>query len=140
MIGRATSMTVLVGMVTASLAAQPPARADVSRLSWLEGRWSGVADGVSMEEQWTAPRGGALLGLHRDVKGERMVSFEFLRIETTSEGTFYFASPESRAERSSGKNGPGPERDDACALPGLLLSLTVRASWSASRAFPRASS
>ena len=49
-----------------------------------------------MEEHWTSVRGGALLGLHRDVKGERMVSFEFLRVQATPEGTFYFASPRSK--------------------------------------------
>ena len=49
-----------------------------------------------MEEQWTSVKGGALLGVHRDVKGDRMVSFEFLRIEAVPEGIVYFASPRSR--------------------------------------------
>ena len=48
-----------------------------------------------MEEYWTSTKGGALLGMHRDVKGDRMTSFEFLRIQSTPEGTFYFASPRS---------------------------------------------
>jgi hypothetical protein len=69
---------------------------DVEQLSWLEGRWQGVSGGVAMEEQWTSVSGGALLGLHRDVKAGRMVAFEFLRIQATPEGTFYFASPNSR--------------------------------------------
>ena len=47
-----------------------------------------------MEEHWTSPSGGALVGLHKDVKGGRMVSFEFLRIEATKEGgVVYLASP-----------------------------------------------
>ena len=49
-----------------------------------------------MEEHWTSVRGGALLALHRDVKGERMLSWEFLRVQATPEGTFYFASPRSK--------------------------------------------
>jgi hypothetical protein len=68
---------------------------DVEKLSWLEGRWAGEKDGVAMEEHWTSAAGGALLGLHRDVKGGKVVSWEFLRIGTTPEGTFYFASPRS---------------------------------------------
>ena len=93
MMGTTALIIVFSGALAASAGAQAPA--DLSRLSWLEGHWTGVADGVSMEEDWTAPKGGALLGLHRDVKGGRMVSFEFVRIETTKDGTFYFASPRS---------------------------------------------
>lgn len=82
-------------VLAASVSAQAPAPGDVARLAWMAGRWAGTSDGVAMEEYWLAPGGGALLGLHRDVKDGRMVSFEFLRIEATSEGTFYFASPRS---------------------------------------------
>ena len=74
--------------------AQPPA-ADPARLSWLEGHWQGEGGGVATEEHWTSAKGGALLGLHRDVRDGRMVSFEFLRIEATPDGLVYFASPRS---------------------------------------------
>lgn len=66
---------------------------DLSKLSWLEGLWTGTKDGIEMEERWTSTKGGALLGTHRDVKNGRMVSFEFFRIDTTKDGAFYFASP-----------------------------------------------
>ncbi len=91
---RATWTTLFCLAAAGALGQAPPS--EVERLAWLEGRWQGVSGGVAMEEQWTSVRGGALLGLHRDVKGERMVSFEFLRIQATPEGTFYFASPGSR--------------------------------------------
>jgi len=87
--------TTLLWLAAAGAPGQAPA-SDVERLAWFEGRWQGESGGISMEEQWTSVRGGALLGVHRDVKGERMVSFEFLRIQTTPEGTSYFASPGSR--------------------------------------------
>jgi hypothetical protein len=76
------------------LLAQTPA-ASVEALAWMEGAWAGEKDGVAMEELWTAPRGGALLGLHRDVKAGRMVSWEFQRIQATPDGIFYYASPQS---------------------------------------------
>jgi hypothetical protein len=81
-------------LLVAALGAAAPA-ADVARLGWLEGRWVGERDGISMEELWTAPRGGALLGLHSDVKAGRLVSWEFLRITDSGEGITYFASPRS---------------------------------------------
>lgn len=88
-------MTVLLSALLGEVQAQAP-RDAVVQLSWLEGRWEGVTDGISMEEQWTSVRGGALLGLHRDVKDGRMLSFEFLRIQATAEGTFYYGSPRSK--------------------------------------------
>jgi hypothetical protein len=81
-------------MLLAAMGAATPA-IDVARLGWIEGRWVGEQDGVSMEELWTAPRGGALLGLHSDVKAGRLVSWEFLRIADSGEGLTYFASPRS---------------------------------------------
>ncbi len=67
-----------------------------SNLGWLSGCWGSEKDGVQTEECWTAVRGGALLGSHSDVKEGRMVSWEFFRVDTTADGTFYFASPQSR--------------------------------------------
>jgi hypothetical protein len=77
-------------------AAQAKDAFDSAELAWLEGRWAGSKDGVETEEIWTSPKGNALLGVHRDVKNGRMISFEFFRIDTTAEGTFYFASPGGR--------------------------------------------
>ncbi len=73
-------------------AADDPA---VSRLSWLEGQWSGSKDGIESEERWSSPKGGALLGIHRDFKDGRMVAFEFLRIAGSKEGSTFYGSPMS---------------------------------------------
>lgn len=69
---------------------------DLSTLSWMAGTWSGVQDGVEMEEHWLAPKGNTMLGVHRDVKGGKTVMFEFLRIDATPEGITYWASPRGR--------------------------------------------
>lgn len=81
--------------LAAPAAAQAP---EPARLAWLEGRWTGSQGGVDTEEIWTSPAGGALLGMHKDVRGARMVSFEFVRIEKTPrEGLVYVASPRGAA-------------------------------------------
>ena len=89
----AMTMAVLA-LMTAPLGARTPVPG-VEGLGWMEGTWAGEKDGVWMEETWTSVRGGALLGAHRDVKGGRMVSWEFLRIQATEAGVVYFASPRS---------------------------------------------
>lgn len=66
----------------------------LEKLGWMAGTWSGEEGGTASEEVWTPPRGGMMLGLHRDVAGGKAVSFEFLRIQATPEGIVYFASPQ----------------------------------------------
>ena len=61
-------------------------------LSWMTGHWSATIDGLQMEEAWTTPAGGMMLGVHRDVKGNK-ASFEFIRIAATTDGIVYFAQP-----------------------------------------------
>ena len=84
----------LLVAATSAIGAEPTV-ATVASLAWMQGTWAGEKDGVAMEEMWTGPRGGALLGLHRDVKADRMVSWEFLRIQGTGTGVIYYASPRS---------------------------------------------
>jgi hypothetical protein len=73
------------------------AAAGVEELAWLEGTWAGVSDGVAMEETWSSPSGGGLVGMHKDSKGGRMVSFEFFRIVPgESTGVCYLAGPLGR--------------------------------------------
>ena len=73
-----------------------PSATDLSQLAWLAGDWAGTVDGVEMEESWLPPKGNSMLGVHRDVKNDRTVSFEFFRVEATSDGVIYWASPRSK--------------------------------------------
>ncbi len=78
--------------------AQPelaPAAA-IDDLQWLVGTWRGTAGTASVEEHWTRPDGGAMLGLGRTVRQGRMVAFEFLRIITRGAAIVYVAQPGGR--------------------------------------------
>ena len=46
-----------------------------------------------MEEFWTTPDGGVMVGLHRDVFPNKASFFEFLRVAETDRGLTYTASP-----------------------------------------------
>jgi hypothetical protein len=90
------AIAALALLVAQGAAAAPsPAVKGVDGLAWMAGAWSGEKDGLAMEEVWTPPRGGALLGLHRDVKGGRMVSWEFFRIQAEGDAVVYHSSPRS---------------------------------------------
>ena len=93
-----TSLLVIGIFCIAILAAnqRSTAATNLSELGWLTGHWTGIQDGMDMEESWLAPKGNTMLGLHRDVKHDRTVSFEFLRIEASAGGITYWASPRAR--------------------------------------------
>jgi len=46
-----------------------------------------------IEERWTDPASNMMLGLSRTVRGDKVVEFEFLRIEARPDGLFYVAQP-----------------------------------------------
>lgn len=82
----------LVALALSLLAAAGPAD-----LAFMKGAWEGgTASGMKFEERWTEEAGGLMLGVARTIKGERAVSFEFLRIEFRADGIFYVAQPGGR--------------------------------------------
>lgn len=77
------------------IAMPTPATASIDDLAWLSGAWVGTrSSGSSMEERWSPPRGGAMLGVSRTVNTSgRMVAFEYLRVVEREGGLVYIAQP-----------------------------------------------
>jgi hypothetical protein len=73
-----------------------PARGTIAQLAWLAGTWRGGDGSVRFEERWTPPAGGAMLAVSRTLKGDRMVTFEFLRIVERNGALIYIAQPNGR--------------------------------------------
>ena len=86
-------MLISVAVVPPAVRMQEATRQDVSDLVWMAGTWVGVSGQTEVEEQWTTPKGGSLLGVHRDVRAGRTVSFEFMRIQQAADGITFWASP-----------------------------------------------
>ena len=92
-------MFVRIALVAASLgmaqAPQEPAKGTIADVAWIAGSWtSGTA--ATVEERWTPPAGGAMLGVSRTIRGDRMSAFEFLRIVERNGGLVYIAQPNGR--------------------------------------------
>jgi len=92
-LGIAIAASLLVG-VGGAAAGEPPS--SLPLLHWMTGSWAATIDGVEMEEHWTTPKAGVMLGLHRDVFASGKGFFEFLRIEDGPDGPVYLASPRGR--------------------------------------------
>jgi hypothetical protein len=55
------------------------ASAGISDMSWLAGTWRGEGLGGINEEHWSAPAGGAMMGMYRHIK-ERTEFYELLTL------------------------------------------------------------
>ncbi len=95
-------------MTLLAFAAIPAESASVSQkaakelesLAWMTGCWVGEEADVRTEECWTAPGGGILLGMHRDIRPSGKSFFEFLRISIEGDGIAYWGSPMGRTPTS----------------------------------------
>src|SRR5687768_14135347 len=89
-------VAVALSLSTAAPALSDSASSRLDHLSWLAGSWAADSAGTRIEEHWMTPRGGMMVGMHRDVIGGRAVSFEFFRIVEDSSGIAYLTSPGGR--------------------------------------------
>lgn len=80
----------------ATPAAAPQTDTSINDMAWMAGTWTGVERGIETEEHWLEPKGGLMLGLHRDVFPGGRTAFEFLRIQADDDGIAYWASPGGR--------------------------------------------
>lgn len=81
------ALLVMTGGVAPAVAAE---------LEWLAGRWCGLNDGVFNEETWMPPRGGVLVGMHRDTRDGKLAGIEFLSIVQRDGHWTYLAQPGGR--------------------------------------------
>lgn len=75
------------------IALPAPAEAEIDAMAWLAGAWVGAMRQASIEERWSPPLGGAMLGVSRTVSRGSMVAFEYLRVVERDGGLVYVAQP-----------------------------------------------
>jgi len=90
-----TEVSLAIVLVCSCLSAQ--GQDSLSDLSWLAGGWQGSIGKAQIEEHWIQPSGGTMLAVSRTIANGRTVAFEFLRIESRADGTFYVAQPQGRS-------------------------------------------
>ena len=93
MFGRRITI-VLFALIAMSMIAQAQTRASLENLSWLSGCWEGRQGNAVLEEIWSKPAGGSMLGLSRTVKGEQTVSFEFMQFRQENGVLVFLPQPQ----------------------------------------------
>lgn len=93
-------ISALVDYQPAKSIEQAPANSQVrsiGELSWLAGDWqTGPGGRAQIEEHWTQPSGGTMIGMGRTLAGGKTVEFEYLRLEERSGEIYYVAHPKAR--------------------------------------------
>lgn len=81
------AFALLLGAAAPEPNAGPPS---VDGLGWMTGEWVSESNDRWTEEQWSAPRGGLMLGIGRSGKSDRAMGFEFMRIAVQADGSVFF--------------------------------------------------
>src|SRR5262245_27896462 len=64
-------------------------------LSWMVGGFEATRGKLHIEEHWIPAAGKSMLGVSRTIQNDRMVFFEFLRLEERADGIYYIAHPKA---------------------------------------------
>jgi hypothetical protein len=89
-------LMVIVAGTGGSIHAKSSAR--IEDMSWLSGCWSFAGKNGITEEHWLPPAGGAMLGLSRTIREDKMVQFEYLAIREVDGKLSYVATPSRQKE------------------------------------------
>lgn len=59
---------------------------NVQDFAWFTGQWSGMCGNDPVDEHWSTPAGGVLMGMFRWLKNDTLFIYEFLTIEPGGDG------------------------------------------------------
>jgi len=77
---------ICLGLSSRSLSACPDKTTSLADLAWIAGDWVGEEGDTRIEEIWSKPDGGAMMGMFRLVQNDQPVFYEFMSIELTDGG------------------------------------------------------
>jgi hypothetical protein len=69
----------------------------IDRAGFLKGCWERRVGTRLVEEHWMSPRGGAMLGMGRTVRGDTLIEYEHVRIFERNGRLVYAAQPSGQA-------------------------------------------
>jgi hypothetical protein len=88
----------LLGLATfaSSLGRAGDAGLHIEALRWIAGVWVMERGETRTEEHWTDLGGDTYLAVSRTVRGDRTLTYEYLRLEQRADGIYYVAQPKNR--------------------------------------------
>ena len=83
-------MAVITGLAQKPLETKP----SLADLGWLTGCWEGRQGQAVIEEVWSKPGGGSMLGFGRTVKDGRTTAYEFMQVREENGSLTYMPQPQ----------------------------------------------
>jgi Domain of unknown function (DUF6265) len=80
----------------AAAAPTPVDTTSLASLAWLEGCWRGAVNQREFREHWLPLRGGMMIGASHNVMQDKTQDYEYLRLESRSDGIHYVAIPSGK--------------------------------------------
>jgi hypothetical protein len=97
------SVMLVLSLFTSGLSQQPVQKtlenpvgnkASLADLAWLTGCWEGRQGQAVIEEVWSKPAGGSMLGFGRTVNGGRTTNYEFMHVREENGSLTYMPQPQ----------------------------------------------
>jgi uncharacterized protein DUF6265 len=88
------SISLLLLLTVIGFAQKPQRGSSLDDLAWLSGCWEGRQGETVLEEMWSKPAGGSMLGLSRSIKGDRTLSYEFMQFRLENGRLVFLPQPQ----------------------------------------------
>ncbi|GMU72066.1 MAG: hypothetical protein AMXMBFR42_15250 [Burkholderiales bacterium] len=75
-----------------------PPEGPLGPLAWLSGCWWGEVNRHEFREYWHPLRGDMMVGVSRLAYPDKVISYEYLRLEQRPDGVYYVAAPKGKPE------------------------------------------
>ena len=93
-------IAIALGAATALAYRQASQGATLEQLAWFTGCWAYTSPRVIIEEHWTSPAGGSMLGVSRTLRrnpgGDSTIAWEFIRLYARGTDLVYAAQPHNQ--------------------------------------------
>jgi hypothetical protein len=83
---RLLTFAALFSMVLPLSAADPKPPASVADLAWIAGQWQSQKGGDQLDEHWSTPASGTMMGMFRWIKDGKILVYELLVLEDGARG------------------------------------------------------
>ncbi len=93
--------------------------ANIEQMSWMAGAWQGEAFGGTIDEVWSPPAGGAMMGMFRLVQGDETGFYELMTLVEES-GSLVFRLKHFNADLKGWE-----EKDETVDFPLVALEENV---------------
>ncbi len=70
---------------------------NVDRLAWLAGCWEARAGTATIEEYWSNPRGGSMIGVSRTIRGDSTLTHELMLVRSANGRIAFEALPDGQS-------------------------------------------